>query len=192
MLGGLIVVAVGIGAFLYLQSAALKTSRADEALGAAEQSFASGNLALAQSDLEKMVMRYDGTSAAHQGTMLLALVFYQQGKYQEGVAIMRAAVAKAGSGPFATASLRLLGDGYLELGTPAEAADSYKKAAQLSAYETERARLRLMAAGAYALAGNQVAAAAIWEDLAKSPTATVANEARLRLGQHQTKPATRG
>src|SRR3954469_15911879 len=66
-----LLVVVG-GLWLYRQSTQLKEQRAERAYSDAERSYASGNLPLAQSDLEKVVSRYNGTPAGLQASELLA------------------------------------------------------------------------------------------------------------------------
>ena len=55
----------------------------------AAQTIQSGNLALAQSDLEKLVARYEGTNAAAQAAFELADIYYRQGQYDRGIALLQ-------------------------------------------------------------------------------------------------------
>src|SRR5690349_9345372 len=82
---GVVVVALGAGGWFYLRSKELKNSRAEKAYFEAQRSQAAGNLPLAESDLRKMVERYDGTPSAIEGRLQLAQVMYQQGKFQQGI-----------------------------------------------------------------------------------------------------------
>jgi predicted negative regulator of RcsB-dependent stress response len=189
MLGGLVVLAIGLGGVLYRKSAELKASNADDALQSAEQTVAAGNLELAEGDLQKMITRYDGTPAATQGSILLAQAYYQEQKYDQGIAALQHAEEKNQSGPFAAPVLQLIAAGYSQLGRPADAAAAYVKAAAASPYGAEQASLRSLAARAYAAAGNKAAAVAIWEDLVKNEDRTIASEARLRLGEFATEAA---
>ena len=70
---GLVVVAAAAVGLLWRASADKKEVRASQALAAAQNVVASGNAALAQSDLQAMLRRYGGTTAAIQARMLLGI-----------------------------------------------------------------------------------------------------------------------
>src|ERR1051326_1969484 len=79
------VAAVAAGVWFYSRSQSLKAEKAERALMAAEQSMP-GNMPLAESDLRKLITRYDGTPAAYQAQLSLARALYDEGKYQDGIA----------------------------------------------------------------------------------------------------------
>jgi len=68
----------------------------------------SGNAALAQSDLQALLRRYGGTTAAIQARMLLAQVLFGQGKVDEG---LKELDAVSSPGPFAASLHALKGAG---------------------------------------------------------------------------------
>ena len=82
---GVAVLVIAGGVWFYQKSQAAQTRNAYTALDEAEQALNSGNLPLAQSDLERMVKRYGATEAGKVGTILLAQVHYQKGEYQAGI-----------------------------------------------------------------------------------------------------------
>src|SRR5437773_12106000 len=68
-IGAMIVVVAGLGYWFYLRSQQIRAANADKALLAARESMDKGNLPLAQSDLQKVVARYETTPAGLQAAM---------------------------------------------------------------------------------------------------------------------------
>ena len=96
--GAAAVVAVAAaGYWFYIRSQQIKTTNAERSLMQAEQSLQSGNLALATSDLQRVVNRYKGTGAGTEAAMLLAQADYNAGKYQDGGKILQEVAGKAGA-----------------------------------------------------------------------------------------------
>ena len=174
----------------YGRSQAIKMQRAEEALGRAAQALGSGNVPLAQSDLEKVVTRYEGTPSAAQAAMLLAQTYYDAGKPQEGIDRLTK-VRNNVEDIFEPSVEALLADGYDLLGKPAEAAKHYQAAADATDYEADKAMYRASAARALQAAGDKAGAVKIWTDLASDPENPVAGEARVRLGELTAQPAKR-
>jgi predicted negative regulator of RcsB-dependent stress response len=189
--GAVIAIAIVVGGvWFYTRSQHLKAQRAEKALYAAEQSVAVGNMPLAESDLRKMITRYDGTSAASQARLLLAQLQYEQGKYQDGITLLKQAVPKLESDKeFASSGHLLLATGYEQLRKFAEAAAEYQAAAKLARFDEDRQRYEALAAQAYLLAGRKEDAKRIWTALAADSKGTVAGEARVRLGELMAAPA---
>jgi predicted negative regulator of RcsB-dependent stress response len=187
----IILVALLLGAYLYRGTQASKAEKAEQALGRAEQSIASGNLPLAQTDLRRVVTAYNGTSAAATAAMLLAQMSYDQGKYQEGIDQLEKTARTGAAKPLRSSLQALIADGYMGLGKPAEAANRYEEAAAEARFDAEKAQHLASAARAYVASGNTEAARKIWEKLANDPTGATAGEARVRLGELQAKPAGR-
>ena len=183
-----VVAAGGLGYLYYLRSEAVKRQRAEEALGRALQAVASGNLPLAQTDLERVVTRYKGTGPGVQAALLLAQTYYETGKPTEGIAALRKAEPEADK-VFRASLVALIADGYDLQGKHAEAAGEYARAAGLAQFPTDRDLYRASAARHYGLAGNRAEAIRIWRELADEPSTPVAGEARVRLGELQAEPA---
>ena len=186
-----VVVVAAVGYWFYLRSAQLKSLNAERALLTAQQSLGSGNAQLAQSDLQRIVTRYEGTPAGVEAALLLAQLDYDAGKYQDGINILEKAAGKATEGTLPSI-YGLRGDGYAQLGKMADAAKQYVRAADAAAFDNEKAYQRSKAARSYAAAGNTEEAKKIWSALAKDPKAeAVAAEARVRLAELEAKPAGR-
>lgn len=187
---GVVVVALGAGGWFYLRSKELKNSRAEKAYFEAQRSSAAGNLPLAESDLRKMVERYDGTPSAIEGRLQLAQVMYQQGKYQQGIDELKAKVGDIGSDKLYGSSVHMVMAGGLEqLKKFKEAAAEYEAAANVARFDSDRQRYLALAARAYATAGDTAKSQSLWAELGKDSKGTVAGEARVRLGEMTAKPA---
>jgi predicted negative regulator of RcsB-dependent stress response len=187
------VVAVAIivgGLWYYERSQSLKAQRAETAYFQARQSAAAGNLPLAVSDLQKVVTRYQGTSAGTQAALTLAQTLYDQKKFKEGLEVLKTAEAKA-SADFKPSIHVLQAAGYEESKDLLAAAQQYKLAAEATRFPVDKAEYQSAAARDYMAAGKVEEARAIWAELAKDETGPGAAEARVRLGELQAKPLTK-
>jgi predicted negative regulator of RcsB-dependent stress response len=182
------VAAVAGAVALYNWSKAKESVRADQALFDAQRTLGSGNLPQAQSELQKLATRYDGTSAAGQANILLAQVMYDQGKYADGLAIL-GKVQNEVDEENRPAVHALRAAGHEQVGKPAEAAAEYLKAAEASGFALDRANFQASAARAFMAAGNRAEALRLWTELARDPKGPVAGEARVRLGELTAVPA---
>ena len=182
-------VVVAGGYWFYRTSQAAQARNASAALQDAEQAVNSGNLPLAQSDLEKLVRRYGDMQAGKVGIVLLAQVHYQKGEYQAGIDALKP-LATANDLYFSASALSLTGAGLEQLHRYVEAADSYKAASAKATYETDKAVNLSSAARNLMLAGKVDAAKAIYHQLAADPQGTASAEARVRLGELEAKPTT--
>jgi tetratricopeptide (TPR) repeat protein len=187
--GAAAVVAVGaLGYWFYIRSQQIKSANAERSLSQAEQSLQSGNLALATSDLQRVVTRYKGTGAGTEAAMLLAQADYNAAKYGDGIKILQSVAGKAGGSEAAVQSL--IGDGHSQMAKYADAAKAYERAAQAAEFDAERAYYRAKAARSYAEAGNTAEAKRIWSALSTDEKApSMAAEARVRLAELDAKRA---
>ena len=175
--------AVLVGIWLYRSSQESKGAQAERSLLQAQQSYLTGNLPLAQSDLQKVVTRYDGTSASVQAAMLLAQVLYDQGKFAEGVQALEKVVDDGEAKPFRPAIHALVASGLEDQGKFRDAAKRYHDASEATPFAAEKQLYLAHEARAYQDAGDKTQAIKLWSDLAKDPTSSVAGEARIRLGE---------
>ena len=183
VIAGVIVLAAALGFWFYTKSRELRTASAERFLASAQQSLAQNNLPLAQTDLERVVTQYTGTSAAVQAGLLLAQLHYDQGKYLEGVDVLEQVVDTRAAEPMRPAVLAMIGDGYLELGQPAEAATRYRQAAEETIFDADQDFYQSQAARALVAAGDTAGATQIWRGLADDPESAIAAEAKVRLGE---------
>jgi predicted negative regulator of RcsB-dependent stress response len=184
------IVVLGAGGWFYMRSRDLKAERAEKAYYQAIRAVPAGNLPLAESDLRKMIQRYDGTPSAAQARLQLAQILYDQGKYQQGVDELRAAEDKVEkTDRYASGVHLVLAAGLEQLRKFSDAAAQYEKAAKTARFDSDRQRFLSMAAGAYLAAGNKAKAKEIWTDLGADSKGVVAGEARVRLGELTAAPA---
>jgi tetratricopeptide (TPR) repeat protein len=183
---GVFVILVGVGVWFYFRSESIKSQRADAAFEAALQSVSSGNLPLAQSDLKKAAVRYAGTDGGTESSMALAKIYYQQGKYQDGISALSGAAANKGDLQYE--SRLLVAAGYEGLTKWAQAAKEYEAAASVARFDADKNSAQAMAARAYQLSGDKTAAIRIWTALLADPQSTFAPEARIRLGELEAAP----
>lgn len=184
---GVTVVALAAATYMWRRSDAIKQQRAEQALVSAARTFSSGNLPLAQSDLEKVVARYGSTNAGAQARLLLAQILFEQSKVDSGLRVLQ----DVGSGPggaFAASVHALRAGGLEQLNKPAEAAVEYERAAEASRGSVERDSYRADAARAYTAAGQTAKALTIWQALAADEQSPMSAEARLRIGELSAKP----
>lgn len=184
-IGGIVVVALAAGGFLWRASADKKEVRASQALASAQAVAQSGNAALAQSDLQAVLRRYGGTKASIQARLLLAQLHFGQGKVDEG---LRELNEIKSPGLFAASVHSMRAAGLEQAGKPAEAAPEYEKASEAAATALAKGAYRSDAARAYLAAGNRDAAKRIWESIAADDSSPLAGEARVRIGELNAKP----
>lgn len=184
-IGGIAVVALAAVGLLWRASADKKEVRASQALASAQAVAQSGNAALAQSDLQALLRRYGGTSAAIQARLLLAQVHFGQGKVDDG---LRELNEIKSPGLYAASVHALRAAGLEQAGKPAEAAPEYEKAAEAAISPIAKAAYRSDAARAYLAAGNRDAARRIWESIADDDSNPLAGEAKVRIGELSAKP----
>jgi predicted negative regulator of RcsB-dependent stress response len=189
-IGAALVAVAAVGYWFYLRSAEIKRLNAERGLNQAKQSMSAGNAALAESDLQKVAVRYRGTMAGAQAAMLLAQLDFDRGKYAEGLKALEPYQTANAAGANLSAVWSLTGDGQLAAGKPEDAAKSYRKAAESISLPGESAVYLSKAGRALMLAGKDAEALKIWEKLATDPNALpVRNEALVRVGELSAKPA---
>ena len=182
---GLAIIVVGF--WYYERSQSIKGERAEAAYFQARQSAAAGNKPLAVSDLQKVVTRYEGTTAGTQAALTLAQMQYEQKKFKEGLDVLNAAEGKA-SDDFKASIHVLKAGGYEELKDFIAAAEQYKLAAQATRFPVDKAEYQAAAARAYSAGGKTTEAKAIWAELVKDESSPMAPEARVRLGELDARP----
>ena len=157
-----------------------QANAAESQLSRARQSYAQGNLPLAQTDLRRVITRFGGSAAGSQATMLLAQTYLEQGKADSGLKVLTD--GKAASADKATFEA-LKGAGLEQKKEYAQAAERYRAAAGLTDVKISKDRYMADAARALGAAGNKAEAAKIWEALAKDETSAFAQEAKVRVGE---------
>jgi len=125
-----------------------------------------------------------------QAALLIAQLDFDQGKFQDGINVLREVSGKGAAEPMTSAIRSLIGDGTMMLKKPAEAAKEYEAAAAATNMENARNYERAKAARAYTAAGDTASARRIWTELRDDPkSAAMATEARVRLGELEARVA---
>jgi predicted negative regulator of RcsB-dependent stress response len=186
---GIAVGVVALAAILWVVGNQWRNQRAgaaDAALSRARQSYAQGNLPLAQTDLRRVIARFGGSSAGSQATMLLAQAYYEQGKADSGLLVLNEGKPTS----LDRASFEALkGAGYEQEKKWAEAAARYQAAAGLTEAKIAKDRYMADAARTFTEGGKKAEAEKIWTALSKDNTSAYAAEARVRLGELMATPA---
>jgi predicted negative regulator of RcsB-dependent stress response len=185
------IVVVAGGFWFYTKSHEARAHNAATALRQAELAVGSGNLALAQSDLEKIVDRYSATSSGKQARLLLAEVRYDRGQYADGVSTLQPLTSSDDQGLRASA-YNLVGAGYEQQQKYVEAAAAYREAAKAAPFAIDRDQYLANAARALTNGGKLDEAKELWSKLAADPASSAAAEARVRLGEIEAKAAKQG
>ena len=186
---GIAVGVVALAAVLWVVGNQWRNQRAgaaDAALSRARQSYAQGNLPLAQTDLRRVIARFGGSSAGSQATMLLAQAYYEQGKADSGLLVLNEGKPTS----LDRASFEALkGAGYEQEKKWAEAAARYQAAAGLTEAKIAKDRYMADAARTFTEGGKKAEAEKIWTALSKDNASAYAAEARVRLGELMATPA---
>jgi tetratricopeptide (TPR) repeat protein len=182
-----VVVALGAIAFWFIhRSAQIRETNASKALSTAKSSLASGNQALALSDLQRVVDRWPNTGAGLEASMTLATLNYEQGKYQDGIKILEKETRESRADVALSSLYSLIGDGYAQLKKLPDAAKAYERAADAATSRRakgEAAYQKAKAARTFVAAGDTVQGRRLWSELTGNDIETVAAEARVRLGE---------
>ena len=182
-IGGIVVVVAAAIFWFYGRSRQIQESNAQRDLLNAKQSLTSGNMQLAQTDLQNVFSRYGSTEAGVEAAMLLATISYDANKPQDGIAMLEKASGSRAAAMVQPTIKNLEGDGYAQMGKLTDAAKQYESAAAATTFATEKGFYQSKAARAYQAAGDTVKARQLWTALANDPNASMISEAKVRLGE---------
>ena len=181
---------IAVGAYFWRENQRAEALRAEKSYYQAQGSLASGNRALAESDLQKLIQRSPSTPAGVQASALLATLRYEDGKYPEGVALVQKALDRAPA-HMKPGLHALLAAGYEDQKKLVEAAAEFRKAADETPFPLEKQKYLADAARALTTAGRVDEAKKLWSELAADELSPTSGEARVRLGELEAKPAGR-
>ncbi len=178
-LGGIALAVVG--GFVWQKSAETKIQNAERAFFQA-QSATSQNPGSAVQELDKVAIRYAGTSAGDRASLLLAQSLMTQGKTADALKKLEALSSSGGASRLGATLQTLMAAAYEGLNRPSDAAKAYLAAAATSVGDAKIQR-EADAARAYSSAGNTTEALRIWTELARNENGPLAAEAHVRLGE---------
>ena len=178
------VVAVLFGIWFVQRTSLNATINSDKMLQTAKQSLNSGNAQLAEADLKKVVVKYAAKPAGTEAAVLLAQLQMSKGDYQAAVAGLQDIAKQAGNDASTAAAVALLGDAYMQMAKPADAAANYQKASGMTPLHGQKNYYMAKAARAWIEAANPGQAREDLEFLAnQSINDASVVEARVRLGE---------
>lgn len=190
-IGAVVILVAAAGFWFWGRSRQLQEANGQKALLNAKQSLSSGNLALAQKDLQSVYSSYGSTEAGVESAMLLATIAYDNNKPQDGITLLEKTVGSRAASTVQGTIRSLEGDGYAQLGKLTDAAKQYQQAADATTYPLEKGYYQSKAARAYQAAGDTAKARQIWTALANDPNSSMVSEAKVRLGELDAQPAKR-
>lgn len=190
-IAAIVIVAAAAGFWFWGRSRQIQEANAQRALLNAKQSLSSGNLPLAQTDLQSVYSRYGSTEAGVEAAMLLATISYDNNKPQDGISLLEKAAGSSAASTVQGTIRNLEGDGYAQMGKLTDAAKQYEQAAGATSFALEKGFYQSKAARAYQAAGDTAKARQIWTALANDQSSSMATEAKVRLGELEAQPAKR-
>ncbi len=178
------VVLVGGGIWFAQSAKSRREAFATRALQDAKAAIAAGNIALAASDLSRLVSTYGGTSAAGEAVLLLAQIRLGQQEPERAIEELRRYLENNPPDRFRAAAYNLLAAAYEQTGRMKEAAEAYERSSDAWPYVYLKAQALLDAARAYRESGDTARAVAAYgriiREFSEAPSAL---EAKLRLGE---------
>lgn len=182
---GAAIVVVAVGAALaYVASERNKEAFAAQALSQAWATVEAGNMALAASDLTRLIERYGGTRASDEAFILLSELRLLGGQSDVAVRTLQQFVSKRHPKYFMASAYSLLGGGLEDQAKFADAARAYREAAGAAGLAFLKAQYLVDAGRAFALAHDTASAkAALGEVLSKYGELGQAAEARVRMAE---------
>ena len=187
ILGAAIVIAVTASVWFLMTAQQRKEQFAAGELANARAVAATGNLALAASDLDQLIGTYGGTDAGEEAAILLAQIRLMERQPDAAAAGLRELIDAGPSSQFLASAHGLLGNALEESGDLEGAALAYTNASEAAWYDFLKAQYLIDAARAYQTLGDTVAAATIYQQVLEEfeETDQAAVEARVRLMEIQ-------
>lgn len=158
--------------------------RAQAELQQARQAAQSGNLALAASDLSRLIGEYRGTLAAGEGSVMLGRVRLIQDQPTLAAEELRRAIDAGLDDQFRAPAFGLLGMALEDIGNMSQAAQAYEEAAQEAWYPFLAAEYLNDAGRAYVAAQDTTSAIAAYDRVIQDYEGAPGSlEARVRLAE---------
>ncbi|MGD8240523.1 MAG: tetratricopeptide repeat protein [Armatimonadota bacterium] len=184
--GAAVLAALAFSIWFYISYRENVAERAERELTQARQAAQAGNLALAASDLSRLVNQYGGTIAADEATLLLGQVRLIQDQPTLAAEELRRAIERGVDDQFRAPAWGLLATALENVGNMSDAADAYERAAREAWYDFLAAEYLNDAGRAHVGARDTAAAVATYERLLdRYDDAPAALEARVRLAELQ-------
>ena len=182
---GIAIIIVGVGAIWYMSSAAERRENfAMTLLTNARTAAASGNVALAITDLSDLALSHRGTTASEEAQVLLAQLRISEGQAGLAVQELNGFIDRGPSDQFRAPAHGLLAVALEQTGAAAESASEYIAAADAAWYDFLEAQYLLEAARVLVATGDTTQAVSVYERIMNDLSETdMVMEARLRLSE---------
>ena len=183
IVGG-VLLALLVGMWFVTTARSRREDFANRTLTQARNLADAGNLPEASAQFQKIIDTYAGTDAAQEAEIALNQYRLASGQHELAVVRLREYVASNPSPRYVAAANGLLGAALENVGRPAEAAEAYKKASDVSSVDYLKAEYLLEAGRAYAAAGKQAEAEAAYRGIIEKYSKTGPFvEAQVRLAE---------
>ena len=184
----IIVAAVVVGAIAVIMYMRIASERrenfATSLLSNARSVAATGNTALAITDLSDLVASHRGTIAAEEAEIMLARLRLSEGQAEAAVQSLQDYVSRGPSDQFRAPAYGLLGAALEQTMSLSDAANAYETASEEAWYDFLKAQYLIDAGRVLMAAGDSGRAIAVYRKIIDDlPETDMVVEARLRLGE---------
>jgi hypothetical protein len=177
------VLVVILTGFLVVRSRQIKSQRAEEAYGAAQQALFTGDRNGGMQRLAEVALRYAGTGPGALAALKLAGAHLEDGRKFDAIKVLEETQGKATAKVFGAAFHAMMGAAWSDSGSYAAAASEYVKAAEASVLENEKAAHMYRAAEMYARANDRVRAVEVLGRIVDGPPSEIRARARRLSGE---------
>lgn len=179
---GVVIVAAGV--WFTVAAKDRKAQMANRALDQARSAAEAGNLALAESDLSRLISSYGGTNASGEASLLLGQLHLVQGQPQSTIQEMRTFLGSNPAPQYVSEAHMLLATALEQTGALKTAGSEYQAAAESSYYDLVKADLWLRAGRAFQAANDTADAVHAFGRIIKDfGSSSSVGEAQLRLAE---------
>jgi len=181
---GTVVVVAAAAVYFFITARQRKEQFAATELDNARAAIASGNMALAASDLSQLISTYGGTTAAAEAAIALARVRLMERQPAAAMVELNKLIEEGPSSQFVAPAHGLLAAAHEQVGNFDQAAAEYEIAAHAAWYDFLKAQYLVSAGRVLTAAGDTAGAISAYQQVIDDyPEEHSAIEARVRLGE---------
>jgi TolA-binding protein len=183
-IAGAVVLVIALAIWFTITAGRRKEAYAATQLEQARDAAAGGNFGVAVQGFNKVVTSYNGTPAAYEATLGIAQARLVNQQNELAVTGLNDFLKTNPPAEYAASANALLGTAYENVGKFPEAEAAYRKSADLSTLDYQKAATLLDAGRAARLAKKHDEARAIYQEIvSKYPKTDAVTEAQLRLSE---------
>jgi predicted negative regulator of RcsB-dependent stress response len=181
---GTVVVVAAAAVYFFITAQQRKEQFAATELENARAVIASGNMALAASDLSQLISTYGGTTAAEEASIVLARVRLMERQPAAAIVELNKLIQEGPGSQFVAPAHGLLAAAHEQAGNFDQAAAEYRIAAEAAWYDFLKAEYLVSAGRVLTATGDTAGAISAYEQVIEDyPDDHSAIEARVRLGE---------